>query len=44
MYFCHLDIYFSFDFPRAEDEDIIFEDFARLRVRAANQNDDPFES
>uniref|UniRef100_A0A8R1XSA1 Arrestin_C domain-containing protein n=1 Tax=Onchocerca volvulus TaxID=6282 RepID=A0A8R1XSA1_ONCVO len=33
----------TFDFPRVEDEDIIFEDFARLRVQAANHNDDPFE-
>lgn len=33
---------FSFDAPKVDDEDIIFEDFARLRVRAANhdQNDD----
>ncbi|MCP9264917.1 Beta-arrestin-1 [Dirofilaria immitis] len=33
----------TLDYPRVEDEDIIFEDFARLRVRAANHSDDPFE-
>uniref|UniRef100_A0A1I8ET45 Arrestin_C domain-containing protein n=1 Tax=Wuchereria bancrofti TaxID=6293 RepID=A0A1I8ET45_WUCBA len=33
-----------FDLPRVEDEDIIFEDFARLRVQAAIQNDYPFDS
>lgn len=35
----------TLDYPKVEDEDIIFEDFARLRVQAANhdQNDDPFE-